>query len=165
MRAAVAGAVSLPADGPDWEVMRPSRNRMWGHPELIAFIERLADEARQDGWPGLLVGDAGQPRGGPMSTGHASHQIGLDVDLWLKPMPPTPLSLVDRETLSAHSVLKSALGRRSHQVQRSGDPADPARGARPRGNAHLRAPRHQQVLCRVAGNDRAWLQDQALVGP
>src|SRR5277367_4908936 len=41
-RGCLAGAVELPADGPNWQVMRPSRNRAWGHPALIAFIEQLA---------------------------------------------------------------------------------------------------------------------------
>ena len=73
--------------------MRLSRNRIWGHPELIRLIERLATEAKaQDGWNGLLVGDLSQPRGGPMLTGHASHQVGLDADIWLTPMPGHPLS-------------------------------------------------------------------------
>ena len=36
---------------------------------------------------GFSVGDMSQPRGGPMVTGHSSHQIGLDVDIWLTPMP------------------------------------------------------------------------------
>src|ERR1700719_1581579 len=70
----VAGAVQLPADGPTWQVMRPSRNRGWGHPLLIGFLQRVAATLPAAGWPGLLVGDIGQPRGGPMLTGHASHQ-------------------------------------------------------------------------------------------
>jgi len=79
-RGCLEGAVALPADGPNWQVMRPSRNRAWGHPVLIGLLERLAPRlpAAAD-WPGLLVGDIGQPRGGPMLTGHGSHQIGLDV--------------------------------------------------------------------------------------
>src|SRR5205807_5465486 len=57
----VAGAVQLPADGTAWQIMRPSRNRAWGHPLLIAFLERLAAAAPSAaGWPGLLVGDIGQ---------------------------------------------------------------------------------------------------------
>ena len=63
-----------------------------GRPRLIAFIERLALAAQADGWHGLLVGDMAQPRGGPMRTGHASHQIGLDVDIWLTPMPEPRLT-------------------------------------------------------------------------
>jgi penicillin-insensitive murein DD-endopeptidase len=102
----LAGAMAIPMDGPHWEVMRPSRNRRWGHPELIAFIERLSRNAAKAGWPGLLIGDMAQPRGGPMITGHASHQIGLDVDLWYRPMPNHTLSDQERESWAATSVLK-----------------------------------------------------------
>jgi penicillin-insensitive murein endopeptidase len=102
----LAGARPLAIDGPAWQAMRLSRNRNWGHPELVAFVERLADDARRlDGWPGLLVGDMSQPRGGPMLTGHASHQIGLDADIWLTPMPDRRLSHEEREELSATSML------------------------------------------------------------
>ena len=104
----LAGAVELPRDGPAWQVMRVSRNRNWGHPRLIALLERLATEARaQDGWNGLLVGDLSQPRGGPMTSGHASHQVGLDADIWLTPMPDRKLTDQERETISATSVIKS----------------------------------------------------------
>ncbi len=102
----LAGAQALPVDGPAWQVMRLSRNRMWGNPELIRLIERLAKEAKaDDGWNGLLVGDLSQPRGGPMLTGHASHQVGLDADIWLTPMPDHTLSRKDRESMSATSVI------------------------------------------------------------
>src|SRR3984893_10404668 len=62
----LAGAESLPITGPTWQVMRPSRNRNWGNPELIRFIERFAANAKKVGWNGLLVGDMSQPRGGQM---------------------------------------------------------------------------------------------------
>ena len=63
----MAGGAALPVDGPAWQVMRLSRNRNWGHPDLVALVERLAIEAKEkDGWNGLLVGDLAQPRGGPM---------------------------------------------------------------------------------------------------
>src|SRR5262245_5620839 len=87
-RGCLAGAVALPVNGRTWQVMRLSRNRNWGHPALIKFLERLADKVpKVAGWPGLLVGDIAQPRGAPMLTGHTSHQIGLDADIWLTPMP------------------------------------------------------------------------------
>jgi penicillin-insensitive murein DD-endopeptidase len=102
----LSGARQLAVDGPAWQAMRLSRNRTWGHPALVSLIERLAVDARsQDGWPGLLVGDMSQPRGGPMLTGHASHQIGLDADLWLTPMPDHRLTAKEREDLSATSML------------------------------------------------------------
>ena len=84
----IAGAEGLPINGDNWQVMRLSRNRYWGHPNMVALVKRLAAKARKDaGWPGILVGDMSQPRGGPMFTGHASHQVGLDADIWLTPMP------------------------------------------------------------------------------
>jgi penicillin-insensitive murein endopeptidase len=102
----LAGATALPIDGPAWQAMRLSRNRNWGHPVLIALVEKLATEAKQhDGWPGLLVGDISQPRGGPMLTGHASHQVGLDADIWFTPMPNRRLTEKEREDLSATSML------------------------------------------------------------
>jgi penicillin-insensitive murein endopeptidase len=102
----LAGAAALPVDGPAWQAMRLSRNRNWGHPDLIALIEKFAADARdKDGWPGLLVGDISQPRGGPMLTGHASHQVGLDADVWFTPMPDRRLSEKEREELSATSML------------------------------------------------------------
>jgi penicillin-insensitive murein endopeptidase len=102
----LAGAVQLPADGPTWQAMRLSRDRRWGTPELVTYIEDLSRSAQQDGWRGLLVGDMGGARGGPMPSGHASHQIGLDVDIWLKPMPAQTLSAKQRESISAISMLK-----------------------------------------------------------
>lgn len=115
----IAGAVQLSADGPGWQAMRLSRDRRWGAPELVQYVGELARSATQDGWPGLLVGDMGEPRGGPMSSGHASHQIGLDVDIWLQPMPDHSLSAKERETLSAVSVLKK--GTRNIDPKRFGE--------------------------------------------
>ncbi|MFM9940390.1 MAG: penicillin-insensitive murein endopeptidase [Hyphomicrobiaceae bacterium] len=105
-RGCLSGAKPLAIDGPNWQAMRLSRNRNWGHPELIALVEQLAKDAKaMDGWPGLLVGDLSQPRGGPMLTGHASHQIGLDADIWLTPMPNRRLTEKEREDISAVSML------------------------------------------------------------
>src|SRR6202043_3336884 len=78
----IAGAEALPIDGETWQVMRLSRNRNWAHPDMVALLERLSIKVHEiAGWPGLLVGDMSQPRGGPMLTGHASHQVGLDADV------------------------------------------------------------------------------------
>ena len=101
-----AGGVAIATDGPTWQAMRLSRNRRWGHPTMIKLIEKLSRDAVADGWPGLLLGDISQPRGGPMLTGHASHQIGLDADIWLTPMPDRRLSASERETMSAVSMIK-----------------------------------------------------------
>ena len=63
----LAGAVALPIKGPTWQVMRVSRDRYWGNPSLVAFIERLPDRGKTIGWNGLLIGDMSQPRGGRCS--------------------------------------------------------------------------------------------------
>ena len=106
VRGCLSGAVALPINGKTWQVMRLSRNRNWGHPDLVKFLERLAEKVpKVAGWPGLLVGDIAQPRGGPMLTGHASHQIGLDADIWLTPMPKRELTRMEREEMSATMVV------------------------------------------------------------
>src|SRR6266446_7843562 len=103
----IAGAEALPIDGESWQVMRLSRNRNWAHPKMVALLERLAAKAHKDaGWPGILVGDMSQPRGGPMFTGHASHQVGLDADIWLTPMPNRTLSRNEREEMSAVMIVR-----------------------------------------------------------
>lgn len=102
----LSGGEALPITGPTWQVMRLSRNRNWGNPELIALVERLSAKTNKvAGWPGLLIGDMSQPRGGPMLTGHASHQIGLDADIWLTPMPNRLLSRNEREMMSATDMV------------------------------------------------------------
>jgi penicillin-insensitive murein endopeptidase len=104
----VAGAVQLPETGPTWQAMRLSRNRNWGYPETIDFIQRLsAYAATQPGWSGLYIGDISQPRGGPMLTGHASHQMGLDVDIWMLPPNRLDLSRTERENISSISMQRA----------------------------------------------------------
>jgi penicillin-insensitive murein DD-endopeptidase len=75
------GGVALPRSGPGYELVRLGRNRRFGHPALIAYIQRLGAAARRAQIGTLLIGDLGQPRGGPTPTGHRSHQSGLDVDI------------------------------------------------------------------------------------
>jgi penicillin-insensitive murein endopeptidase len=99
-----AGFVELPESGPTWQAMRLSRNRNWGHPELVDFLIDLSGKARQVGWAGLYIGDMSQPRGGPMTSGHASHQIGLDADIWMLPPRRLDLSRAEREKISSISV-------------------------------------------------------------
>lgn len=107
-RGCLAGGRPLPVNGPAWQVMRLSRNRNWGHPTLLNFLEKFARETpRVSHWPGILVGDMSQPRGGPMLTGHASHQVGLDVDVWLTPMPARELTRAEREEMSAINVVRA----------------------------------------------------------
>ncbi|MFK7875544.1 MAG: penicillin-insensitive murein endopeptidase [Paracoccaceae bacterium] len=104
----IAGGAQLPETGPTWQAMRLSRNRNWGHPTTIDFIEKLSGyAATQPGWKGLYIGDISQPRGGPMLTGHRSHQIGLDIDIWMKPADRLNLSRKARENISSDSMRRA----------------------------------------------------------
>ena len=106
-RCCLAGAEALPRSGATWDVMRLSRNRAWGNPRLVDYIKNLSVRAHADGWTKVLIGDMSMPRGGPMATGHASHNIGLDADLWLRPgLADRPLTDAERESWGANSVLQ-----------------------------------------------------------
>lgn len=157
-RGCLAGAVALPVDGPTWQVMRLSRNRNWGTPRLVAFIERLGANAKKVGWNGLLIGDMAQPRGGPMISGHSSHQIGLDVDIWFTPMPDHVLSREAREFDAAVNVVASDLTDVDPKVW------TPAHTAVVRAAAEDSAVTRifvnaaiKKEMCSEAGPDRGWL--------
>jgi penicillin-insensitive murein endopeptidase len=155
----LAGGEQMPITGDTWQVMRLSRNRYWGYPETIALIKRLSQKAHKDaGWPGILVGDIGQPRGGPALSGHASHQIGLDADIWLTPMPDHLLSRQEREETSATMMVRDdrldvdpkAWTPQHWMVIR--DAAQEPAVQRIFVNAAIK-----KALCREAKGDRSWL--------
>jgi penicillin-insensitive murein endopeptidase len=154
----LAGATMLPLQGEGFQVMRPSRNRYYGHPSLIAFIKRLGQQEAARGEK-LLIGDLAQPRGGPMEYGHGSHQSGLDVDIWFAQVSPwRTLSFRETEELPMLSVIIPEEDRLNPE----------------RWSPHFRDtlklvaetseverifvnPVIKQSLCRREGADRAWL--------
>src|SRR6266436_3380726 len=155
----LAGAEQMPLNGDTWQVMRLSRNRNWGHPDMIALLKRLSAKAHKDaGWPGILVGDIAQPRGGPALSGHASHQIGLDADIWLTPMPDHRLSREEREETSAVMMV------RDDRLDIDPKVFTPAHVLVLRDAAQEPAvqrifvnPAIKKALCREAKGDRSWL--------
>ena len=158
-RGCVAGAAAIPHDGSTWQVMRLSRNRNWGHPRMIDFLQRFAGRIPEvNGWPGLLLGDIAQPRGGPMITGHASHQIGLDADIWLTPMPNRRLTRAEREEMSATNMVREDRLDIDPQRWTPQHTALIRAAAMERGVARIFVnPAIKKALCREAGQDRAWL--------
>ena len=155
----LAGAVQLPESGPTWQAMRLSRNRNWGHPDTIRFIKRLSrSAARQPGWNGLYVGDISQPRGGPMLTGHRSHQIGLDVDIWMRPADDLTLTVQEREEISSFSMRRNAGAyvndswtRAHHEILKA--------AAKDSSVARIFVfPGAKVQMCEDEGDDRAWLR-------
>lgn len=105
----VIGAAQLPADGPGYQAIRLERNRHYGHPELVSFIESLAEQTEAAGVGLLPVGDMSQPQGGPMIDAHASHQAGLDVDVFFRlDLPRLPQE--EREDLDLPSLVDQEQG-------------------------------------------------------
>lgn len=156
----LAGGVRLDDVGPGYQTMRPSRNRAWGHPELVVYLEDLATNLAAGGHAPMLVGDLSQPRGGPMLTGHRSHQSGLDADIWFRPSPDYRLTNKQREGWSAYSVVASVnkpwvnekfTSREARLIQLAA--SDP-RTAR----VFVAAP-IKKALCEASGPaDRGWLR-------
>jgi penicillin-insensitive murein endopeptidase len=101
------GGQALPLDGPGYEVIRISRNRYWGQPVTLDFIKTLAEKVRAAGQAPLYIGDIGQPRGGPAVSGHASHQTGLDADIWFERQPGRPLAPAQRENPRLRSLVNA----------------------------------------------------------
>jgi penicillin-insensitive murein endopeptidase len=155
----VAGAQQLTETGPTWQAMRLSRNRNWAHPEMIDFVKKLsAKAAQQPGWQGIYVGDMSQPRGGPMLTGHASHQMGLDADIWMLPPNSLNLSRAEREKVSSISMrrakgayVNSSWTRQHHEVLK-------AAASDPRVARIFVFPGAKVQMCADEKGDRSWLR-------
>lgn len=153
-----AGGVAIAEEGPTWEVMRPSRNRRWGHPTMIRLIEKLSRDAVADGWPGLLIGDISQPRGGPMLDGHASHQIGLDADIWLNPMPDHRMSVQERDTRPAVSLIRKGTFKVDDKLWTTAHMRLLKRAASyPEVERIFVHPGIKKKLCDTVKGDRSWL--------
>ena len=151
------GAKPLPLNSPDYQVMRTDQRRFYGQPDLLTFIKRLSSEANREGLGNVLIGDMAMPAGGRFSSGHASHQSGLDVDIWLQ-MPrkrwteqqllkPQPIDLVSRD---GKSIVKSQWQPQIETlIKLAAQDTDVVR--------IFVNPAIKQQLCADAGSDREWL--------
>ena len=151
----LAGAVALPLAGPGWETLRPERNRFWGNPALVAFIQDMAGKTVALGR--LLIADMAQPRGGHMPSGHGSHQTGVDVDILYR-LADHPLTEAERSTPALDSVvaangslLPALWGRNQTSVVK-------AFASDPRVERIFVNPEIKRALCRTARGDRDWLR-------
>lgn len=153
----LAGGVPLPESGPTWQAMRLSRNHEWGNPAMIDFIEDLSRTAVRLGWKGLYVGDISQPRGGPVK-GHASHQIGLDADIWYTPPPRLDLTRAERERVSATIVRASDLRHVNANFTPTHEALLEAAARDPRVNRiFVTGPVKLRMCADAPKRDRAWL--------
>ncbi|MBW6416434.1 penicillin-insensitive murein endopeptidase [Celeribacter sp. PS-C1] len=155
----LAGAAALPENGPTWQAMRLSRNRNWGQPVLVDFLEDLSRKAAaQPGWNGLYIGDMSQPRGGPMSSGHASHQIGLDADIWMLPATRLDLSRAERESLSSISMQRSSGAYTNGSWTRAHHEIIKAAASDPRVARIFVFPGAKVQMCNDEKGDKSWLR-------
>jgi penicillin-insensitive murein endopeptidase len=154
-----AGHVELPETGPTWQAMRLSRNRNWGQPEMIQFLKDLSVEATRVGWAGLYIGDISQPRGGPMTSGHASHQIGLDADIWMLPPRRLNLSRAEREEISSIPVRSADQRSVTANWTRAHAALLQAAASDPRVDRIFVAAAVKIEMCKTAkARDKKWLQ-------
>ena len=135
----LAGGVALPINGKTWQVMRLSRNRNWGHPDLVAFLERLAAKV-----PKVRLARAAGRRHGAAARRADAH----------RPRQPSGrarcrhLAHADAEDAAdargARGDVGDQRGRRGQEGRRSEDldagpfRADQGGGRGPEGRAHLR---------------------------
>lgn len=145
----IEGAKPLPLSGKGHRVMKPERNRHYGHPALVAFVERIAHQLQSHKEQPLGVGDLGQPRGGPAPNGHASHQSGLDVDLWFSP---------GVEGGEQHSVVDLAANQRSEHWSKRVPTALKLAGSSPEVARVFVNPLIKKELCEHTTGDRTWLR-------
>jgi penicillin-insensitive murein endopeptidase len=121
--------------------------RVFGHPLLIAFLRQLAKKVRALGLGALSLGDLGQPRGGPAPTGHASHQTGLDVDVWYTLAPhDKPVPMVDKVAQKVTTAFAAQVARVLELA--AGDP---------RVDRIFVNPVIKRELCATARGEREWL--------
>jgi penicillin-insensitive murein DD-endopeptidase len=120
----------------------------------------LGQRASEQGLGVLPVGDLSQPRGGRASSGHASHQTGLDVDVWFGRahqalQGPLPTEL--REQLQAPSILVAHAEAIAEPFKDHTARVLRLASEDPRVDRVFVHPSIKRELCRAAGADRAWL--------
>jgi penicillin-insensitive murein endopeptidase len=153
------GALPLPLDGVGYQVLRSRTKRYYGHPHTIGFIEGLAKKANQDLNTTLLIGDLSLARGGRFSSGHSSHQTGLDIDIWLRladePLSynelqlPKPMSVVD---LKKYQILEHRWEVRHFEIIRSAAQSEDV------ARIFVHPVIKEQLCMQEEGLERAWLR-------
>ncbi|KGM50188.1 peptidase [Pseudooceanicola atlanticus] len=153
------GSVQLAETGPTWQAMRLSRNRNWAHPETVDFVQDLSRKAAAlPGWKGLYVGDMSQPKGGPMTSGHRSHQSGLDADIWMLAPKSLSLSRSERENISSVSLRRANGAYTNDKWTRQHHELLKAAASDPRVARIFVFPGAKVQMCNDEKGDRSWLR-------
>ncbi len=151
--------MQLPVSGRGYQTIRNDKTTFWGAPVTIQAVQTLAEQTRQAGLPDLYIGEISRPRGGPLVGIHASHQAGLDADIYFDLTAKPPLNIAQRENLLPAGLVRT--DRRS---------IDPARwqpehvtllslaAGLPNVDRILVNPAIKKQLCEEARGDRSWLR-------
>lgn len=151
------GSVAMPAHSPDYQLLRPQNRRHYGHPNLIRYLQHLVSAARKAGLPSLLIGDMAMIKGGPFSSGHRSHQSGLDADLWFRFAQPrlSNKQLQQPQALDMvaanNRVVSKAFSRQQALLLQLAASA-------PEVDRIFVHPAIKQALCEQSRGDRQWLR-------
>ena len=151
------GAQPLPYKGVGYQVIRMNKNRYYGHPDMISYLQRLGERAKVAGLPTMLVGDIAMPGGGRFLTGHASHQMGLDADIWLRMG-----AMSDTDALNSDGKGLLVVNRKAQRVDENILNANHAKLIKlaaedPKVTRIFVNPAIKLKLCETAGTDRHWL--------
>ncbi len=158
----LSGAQALPLRGEGFQLVRTGRDRHYGNPALVGFLEDFSGEVSKQGLGRLQIGDMSMARGGPFSSGHRSHQTGLDADIWYSQDPRAqqrPLSAWERDNISAIAL---ADARQHRLIEANWDSRVPRilrlASEDPRVERIFVHPTIKRRLCETAGSDNDWLR-------
>ncbi|NVK40127.1 MAG: penicillin-insensitive murein endopeptidase [Oceanospirillaceae bacterium] len=157
----LSGAREMPLRGEGFQLVRTGRDRHYGNPTLIHFLQDFSNEVAQEGLGRIQIGDMSMARGGPFSSGHRSHQTGLDADIWYSQDSRSlqrPLSGWERDNIAAvpladarkHSLIRENWNGKVPRILRLASED-------PRVERIFVHPTIKRELCNNAGSDNAWL--------
>ncbi|MEX2963013.1 penicillin-insensitive murein endopeptidase [Microbulbifer sp. TYP-18] len=158
----LAGAQPMPLRGEGFQLVRTGRHRYFAHPQTVAFLQQFSRAVARRGLGRLQIGDISMARGGPFSSGHRSHQMGLDVDIWYSQdwrAKQRPLSRWERDNISA---IPLADEKRHALIEENWDPRVPQILRLAAGDERVERifvhPAIKRKMCDLAGDDNAWLR-------
>ena len=93
-----------------------------------------------------------------MLTGHASHQMGLDADIWLRPADTLTLSATERENISSISMRRSNGAFVNDGWTRAHHDLIKAAASDPRVARIFIFPGAKVEMCNTETGDRSWLR-------
>jgi penicillin-insensitive murein endopeptidase len=158
----LSGAQQMPLRGEGFQLVRTGRDRHYGNPTLIRFLEDFSAGVAAQGLGRLQIGDISMARGGPFSYGHRSHQVGLDADIWYSQDARSlgrPLTRWERDNIAAEPLADA----KTHRlIEQNWDDKVPRilrlASEDPRVERIFVHPTIKRQLCSLAGSDNEWLR-------